>query len=191
MKQLILDIDGVLLLNDSFPEEFDKGLIISLIEKYGEALDLGEVTLEASILKDYNDINDSSLTADEYVAKVHNRISLNEELLSYCEQHKDSFNTSLLSNNYRENVAYIENKYDRLTRLADLRVYSCSIGMKKPGKEIFGYVLEKLQARPEDCVFVDDRQKNVASAKSLGMIAVNFKGNNKELFKKLDRFFNV
>jgi len=46
---------------------------------------------------------------------------------------------------------------------------SFEIGSKKPDKNSFLYVLKKIGANPDECVFVDDFQKNVESANEIGL----------------------
>jgi epoxide hydrolase-like predicted phosphatase len=57
----------------------------------------------------------------------------------------------------------------------DKIIFSTPIGMAKPEKRIYVYMLKKLKAKPYECVFVDDLKKNVDAAKKLGIIAVHFR----------------
>ncbi len=46
-------------------------------------------------------------------------------------------------------------------------------GWRKPAKQIFDFVLEKLQAKPQDCLFVgDDPRWDLAGPKTVGMDAI-------------------
>ncbi len=64
---------------------------------------------------------------------------------------------------------------------------SCEDGLRKPDKNAFEFVLKKLQVEPKESVFIDDKQKNLDSAKELGMKAILFK-NNRQLIKDLKNF---
>jgi FMN phosphatase YigB (HAD superfamily) len=46
--------------------------------------------------------------------------------------------------------------------------------MAKPDPAIYRYTLEKLGVRPEETLFIDDRQENVEAATALGMKALLF-----------------
>ncbi len=48
-------------------------------------------------------------------------------------------------------------------------------------------VLKELDAKPEECLFVDDRKKNIDVAKKMGMNVILFK-TNKELFAEFRRY---
>ncbi len=59
--------------------------------------------------------------------------------------------------------------------------------LKKPDKEAFLNAIAKINAKPEECIFVDDFPANVASANELGMTGIIFTNLNslKAEFKKL------
>lgn len=48
---------------------------------------------------------------------------------------------------------------------------SCEIGFAKPDKAVYKFVLEKLGRKPDEVLFVDDREGNVATAEHLGIRA--------------------
>ncbi len=66
---------------------------------------------------------------------------------------------------------------------------SYDLGLLKPDVEIFKLVLQKLGAKPEEVIFVDDKLKNVEAAQSLGICAIVFDKDSiaadiAEIFKK-------
>jgi len=63
-------------------------------------------------------------------------------------------------------------------------VYSCEVGMRKPDEEIYKYTLEKLAVKPEEAVFVDDKQENIDTANKLGIKGILFNSAD-ELLEKL------
>jgi HAD superfamily hydrolase (TIGR01509 family) len=46
--------------------------------------------------------------------------------------------------------------------------------VRKPTQQIYTRVLGMTQADPERCLFVDDREQNLAPARSLGMRTIRF-----------------
>jgi putative hydrolase of the HAD superfamily len=60
-------------------------------------------------------------------------------------------------------------------------VISHLVGLRKPERPIFELAAAKLGRAPADCVFVDDTQANVAAARQLGMAAVHFTGEPRQL----------
>ena len=62
-------------------------------------------------------------------------------------------------------------------------VVSCDIHMLKLNEEIYRYLLNKYNLKAEECLFVDDVEKNVEGAKKVGM-KETFKHNYDEIIKK-------
>lgn len=54
------------------------------------------------------------------------------------------------------------------------RLFSCDLHLTKPDPAIYLVLLERLGARADEVVFVDDRAENVASARALGIASVEF-----------------
>lgn len=60
-----------------------------------------------------------------------------------------------------------------LNDLFPVIVTSYEEGVMKPDERIYTRILEKLSARPEECLFIDDRKKNILAAEQLGMQGVH------------------
>lgn len=58
--------------------------------------------------------------------------------------------------------------------LFSIVVISGDVGLLKPDPKIFKYLLEKLNAKPEDCVFIDDNLNNLESASKFGIKTLKF-----------------
>ena len=52
---------------------------------------------------------------------------------------------------------------------------SCFLGVKKPEDEIFRLALDLTQRKPEECLFIDDRELNVECAARLGLGTLLFR----------------
>jgi FMN phosphatase YigB (HAD superfamily) len=46
--------------------------------------------------------------------------------------------------------------------------------MAKPDPAIYQLVLERLGTRPEETLFIDDKQANIDAARALGLVAIQF-----------------
>ena len=62
---------------------------------------------------------------------------------------------------------------DWLSRF-DLYVWSYQLRLAKPDPAIFHYTLDRLGARPEEALFIDDRAENVNAAIALGIQSLVF-----------------
>jgi putative hydrolase of the HAD superfamily len=56
----------------------------------------------------------------------------------------------------------------------DLLVWSYQLRIAKPDPAFYRYALDKLQLRPEEALFLDDRQENIDAAQALGIHAFLF-----------------
>jgi putative hydrolase of the HAD superfamily len=66
-----------------------------------------------------------------------------------------------------------------LTQFFDGYFCSAYLGMRKPEPRMFLSGAALLHMRPEQCVFVDDRETNCAAAAEVGMHAIQYKGEQK------------
>ncbi len=62
---------------------------------------------------------------------------------------------------------------------------SHEVGMRKPDPELFKLVLRKLEAKPEEVVFVDDMEENAEVARALGIPTIHYRS-APELKKELE-----
>ena len=63
-----------------------------------------------------------------------------------------------------------------LTQYFDGFFCSAYLGMRKPEPRIFRAGVALLHFKPEQCVFIDDRDKNCAAAAQVGLHAIQYKG---------------
>jgi len=60
-----------------------------------------------------------------------------------------------------------------LSEFVDLMVFCRDVGWRKPAKQVFKFALQKLEAEPEECIFVGDNpQWDLVGAESVGIDAV-------------------
>lgn len=71
--------------------------------------------------------------------------------------------------------------------LIDNCVFSAEIGIVKPDKKIYEYLLRTYSLDPEETVFIDDREENVAAANALNIHGYRFDGDAQALESYLDR----
>lgn len=51
--------------------------------------------------------------------------------------------------------------------------YSCELGMRKPDTDIFTYVIDTNNLKPQETLFIDDMENNIFGAKSVGLRTVH------------------
>jgi putative hydrolase of the HAD superfamily len=57
----------------------------------------------------------------------------------------------------------------------DTVISSAAVGMAKPDRRIYELAAERLGLRLDECVFIDDLERNVTAAREVGMAAVHFR----------------
>lgn len=88
------------------------------------------------------------------------------------ELRKKGIKTGILSNVYKFEADVVREKggYKDFNPI----ILSCEVAMAKPDKDIYLFALNKLGVLPQECIFIDDKEKNVLAAKELGIKAVLF-----------------
>jgi len=80
-----------------------------------------------------------------------------------------------INNEPKELNEYRIDKF-KLHDFFDAFVSSCEVGMRKPDPGIFLLALGIAQAKPEECIYFDDRIMLVEAAKKIGIHAYHHKG---------------
>lgn len=83
------------------------------------------------------------------------------------------YTLSMLNNESAELNDYRIHQF-KLMHCFDCFFSSCYVGLRKPHPEIYQLALTLLQRQPQECVFIDDRPENVATAVAIGMHGIHF-----------------
>jgi putative hydrolase of the HAD superfamily len=98
----------------------------------------------------------------------------NDAMLAWQTMLKQcGFLTAILSNIGDTVLANMLREHLWLSRF-DVHVWSYRLRIAKPDAAIFRHTLKQLGTRPEETLFVDDRQENIDAAHALGMRGVLF-----------------
>ncbi len=146
------------------------------VEKNNAAYLTGQIRGEDFFFQ-LNKVLATSFTITDF-EKTFAAIKLNLRVLDLIRQVRKRCKTGLLSDNYKEMVEFIRKKIT-LTEYFDVAVFSNEAGIKKPDRKIFELATAKLGVKPQDCVFVDDREDNIFTARNMGMAAIKFEGSEK------------
>lgn len=106
-------------------------------------------------------------------------------LVELIKKLKKKYKIGLLTNNFPGNIEYYRKDFENYS-IFDVAISSHEVGMIKPDPEIFKLAAKKLKVKLDECVFIDDWDKNVEAAGKLGMKGIIFK-DNESLFKELKR----
>ena len=97
----------------------------------------------------------------------------------------NKYKIALLSNTEMPMLDFFrEKKYD----FFDVAVFSCMEGTAKPDRKIYEIALRKLEVKPREAIFIDDKEENIVPAKGMGINTIlfkSFKQFKEELFSLL------
>jgi len=82
---------------------------------------------------------------------------------------------SNISQGFADNYMLVP-ELNELFSLFDGLVFSGKIGLTKPNKEIFNYLLDKHCIKAEESIFIDDNVNNVEGSKAVGIEGYLFEG---------------
>ena len=182
IKALIWDMEGVLLLTDDNNTPLTVAKILNApYEKvreiyfggFNDKVDLGEITQEQfneHVLDTLQISRDKKHLLDE----VFNEGSyIDEDLLKQIVEMSKEYKIGLLSNYSTDLRPKIEKEW-ALGSVFDEIIISCEVGMIKPDPVVFNLMLERLGVKADESVFIDDRIKNIDSAKKMGFHTIFF-----------------
>ena len=99
---------------------------------------------------------------------------INVEMTAWAEQlHGAGLTTALLSNMQHDMAAHARRNFAWLNHF-DHQILSCELRLIKPDAAIFRHSIERLGVRPQQILFVDDREANVEAGRAVGLHAIRF-----------------
>ncbi len=110
------------------------------------------------------------LALEEY---IENHLTLDKEFLSFAEKACRKYELVLLSNDVSDFSEHIT-KHFGLNGFFKDKTISADVKSRKPNLEIFDITLEKIGRKPSECIFVDNRPKNLIAAEEVGISTVLF-----------------
>lgn len=100
-------------------------------------------------------------------------LTLDEKFIEIARNLKKEYIIAILSNDVREWSEYLRIKHG-LNEVVDYSIISGDVGVRKADEKIYKIALDKIGVEATDCVFIDDRDKNLIPALKLGMNVIKF-----------------
>ena len=98
---------------------------------------------------------------------------LDEDLYSFANTLKKNYALGLLSNAWSGARNLLANKFNFL-HIFDVSVFSAEIKMAKPDPDFYFWILNKMDIKAQQALFVDDFIENIDAAEKLGFKTVHF-----------------
>ncbi len=131
--------------------------------------DIGAITPE-QFLERLSELTGRTVTFEE----VDGAAVVDTEVVEIISKLSKKYKLALISNAPSKLLRGIIAE-NNLEQYFDAIVVSSEVGMVKPSPEIFELALEKLGAKAQDAVFIDDNIRHVEGAKKVGIRSIEFK----------------
>jgi HAD superfamily hydrolase (TIGR01509 family) len=103
---------------------------------------------------------------------------INTTVMDFVKECKDlGYRLVIASNASKGSFEWRNSKYN-LMDIFDGRVISSDIGMRKPSKKFFDYLINIVGFKPKEILLIDDRDTNIESAQDLGMQTIKYDDEN-------------
>lgn len=178
-KIIFLDIGGVLLSNG-----WSHDARRSAAEKFGfsyeemnilhefifNVYEIGKITLDQYLNTTlfYKDRPFTKEAIINFMQEQSYELPAREWLVKFRAENQHQFRFISINNEGKELNDYRIKKF-RMHECFDAFVSSCDVGMRKPDPGIFQLAMGIAQAKPEQCIYFDDRQILVDAALKTGM----------------------
>ena len=119
-------------------------------------------------------------------------LSLPQDKFLLLNELRKNYTTMVLSNTNSTHIEKVNTalqeryKLSSINDLFDRTYLSFEVGLRKPEPAVFNHVIHDAQINPTETLFIDDLDKNIAAAHSVGINAVLYKKGDdlKELLNK-------
>lgn len=198
IKALVFDCGGVVLRDaDSFHyDRWEARLNLQAGElrqrlwhgPYWAEAEIGRLTEEEFWQEAARDLGLDSGEARQMARDLWASWQVDPNVLALVDKARRRFQVAMLSNATDALEDALAHTY-RIADRFDPIIVSARYGIAKPAPEIYHLLLEKLDAKPQEVVFIDDRAENIAAAAALGMHVIWFL-NPSELERQLASYLS-
>jgi putative hydrolase of the HAD superfamily len=182
IKTIIFDYDGVIKKSQKFSldiidlykisvEEYEKFIphLKPIIEKFDKGL-----INEDKFWMEFSDTMGRVVPekCEEKIRKMYkDKFVFSPEVIELIKKLKrEGFRLSILSNMFPYQVETIKEMGG--CSLFDDIFFSCEKKLKKPNLEFYELAIKEMDVKPQECLFVDDKEENILPAEKLGMKTV-------------------
>lgn len=162
MAQVIgIDLERFFDLYGTSRDPYDRG-VISPDEYWEDFAKRAGASIDASVVKQLRSLDTEMWS------------STSPDMMEWVDRLNESeLTTAVLSNMQHDMAAYARKHFPWFAHL-DYQILSCELRLIKPDPAIFHETVRRVGVRPEEALFVDDKEANVNAAREMGLVAVRF-----------------
>lgn len=137
-----------------------------------------------NFLVEYNELSNQNLKGAAFLEKVFDTLDFNWELIEFIKKDRDII---IVSDNYRENIAYISKRY-KFSDWSIKQIYSYEYEMYKENPAFFKRLLKENKALElKNLLLIDDSKSKLDSASKSGINGIQFI-NNEQVIKEITEY---
>ena len=179
LGEVIIDLDPAAVV-EKFSAHLDpkrKGVVSELIVKSNALYEFETGKMdEETFISNVNDVLDINLDREEFISIWNSMLlPIKEERIQMLENLKKSHRVFFLSNTNQIHQGKFDEMireagtYEKLSEVVEEAIYSHVVGMRKPEKEIYTYIIDVIGTNPEKVLFLDDKEENIVAASQMGI----------------------
>ena len=181
IKSIIFDWFGVCtkefrkILSEELYKKFgiNKKLVIKSYVKYEFPFILRKINSKKVLSNMFKEFHINK-NVNDYAYIFKSKPKLRKDVFKLIKKLKANYKTALLSDNFDDMTKTIR-KSLYLKRYFDLVVFSNEVGLVKRENKVYKFIIKKLEDKPKECVFIDDKKENIERAGRLGINGILFK----------------
>lgn len=193
IKTVLFDFDGVLTIDKTGSTSITNyianncGISLELVKssysKFNEKLLLGEKTHQ-EIWEDFCNLTGQNIDFNILLDSFR-FTPLDDKMISLVQELKKKYYIGIVTDNKYDRISTILD-YRGLNKYFDVVAVSACLHSGKDNRRIFDYVLKSLNVSANECVFIDNSEKNLEIPRQMGMSTILFNDENRnfELFEK-------
>jgi HAD superfamily hydrolase (TIGR01549 family) len=176
IKAIVFDFDGVLTTDKtgslttnrylSRMANVDYETVRTVFSKYNHDLLVGKIThreiWEPACKAMHHEI------AFSLLERAFLSTPINHSMFALARRLKPNYALGIITDNKKDRMDCLR-KAQALDALFDPIIVSAEFGSGKDSAAVFEYALHRLDAKPEECVFIDNNPENLTAPKALGM----------------------
>lgn len=198
IKAILFDFDGVLTVDKTGSASITKyisekcGIPLEVVKasygKYNKALLDGSIVHQDMWEEFCQDVGERipyEVLTESFIATP-----LDEEMIALVKQLKEKYFIAMVTDNKADRINTVLREKN-LAPWFDFVAVSAELHMGKESREVFDFVARQLGVSADECVFIDNTEKNLTIPNKMGMKTILFDDQNRDIEKfraKLDSF---
>lgn len=198
IKAVLFDFDGVLTLDKSGSQSILKyiskatGISYDILKreyvKYNDDLLMGNTT-HGDIWQRFCSGVGSNIEY-ELLTEAYRHTPIDYEMVDLVRELKAKYKTAMVTDNKCDRMDEIVTYYN-LKELFQVISVSAEIKSGKASERIFVRTLEKLNVKPEECIFIDNSENNLIVPSEMGIHTILFDDGKRNLKETRENIYSI